>query len=205
MGLNPLSNINVNISKRAAATTHFKVAPATSHFKKGRGHGHTRQNHSESWCKVINCHNLSSYYIAWILNLEMILSMCWNQYEVLTYGWNLKVVIYPYGLDHYWWRLVATCILNRGTIISYGIETMCPLRWSKRHHHKIYGHSNFFRIEKRCDTLEPFRKHPQNNKLDEATKKLDEIISAMCFMDEKKPKLRNAWSLCIHWLKKMTH
>ena len=83
--------------------------------------------------KVINCHDSPSYYIAWILNLEWILSLCQNQLEDLTYGWNLKVVIYPYGLSHYWWRLVVIGILNRGTMISHEIETVCPLGWYKGH------------------------------------------------------------------------
>ena len=69
----------------------------------------------------------------WTLNLERILSLCQNQQKVLTYVWNLKVVIYPYGLGHCWWKLVATCILNRCIKISNGIETVCPLRWSKWH------------------------------------------------------------------------
>ena len=50
----------------------------------------------------------------------------------------------------------------------------------------MYGYNNSFRIEKKCDTLEPFRKYLRNNKLDETAKKLDEITSAMCSMDEKK-------------------
>ena len=61
------------------------------------------------------------------------LSLCQNQQEALTYGWEPKVVIYPYGLGHYWWRLVTTGILNIGTLISHGIETVCPLGWSKGH------------------------------------------------------------------------
>ena len=35
--------------------------------------------YSESWHKVISCHDSSSYSITWALNLEMILSLCWNQ------------------------------------------------------------------------------------------------------------------------------
>ena len=89
--------------------------------------------YSKSWCKTIKCHNSLSYYTAWTLNLERILSLGQNQQEVLPYGWDLKMVMYPYGLGHYWWRLVAIGILNIGTMISHGIETVCPLKWSKGH------------------------------------------------------------------------
>ena len=65
--------------------------------------------------------------------LRGFLSLWQNQHEALTYGWDPKVVIYPYGLGDYWWRLVAISILNIGNMISYEIETMCPLRWSKGH------------------------------------------------------------------------
>ena len=51
----------------------------------------------------------------------------------MTYGWNLKVIIYPYGLGHYWWRLVAIGILNKDMMISHEIETVCPFGWSKGH------------------------------------------------------------------------
>ena len=47
--------------------------------------------------------------------------------------WDPKMVIYPYGLGHRWWKLVAMGILNRGTMISHGIEIVCPLKWSKGH------------------------------------------------------------------------
>ena len=48
-------------------------------------------------------------------------------------GWDPKVVIYPYGLGHYWWKRVATGIFNIGTMISHRIEMVCPLKWSKGH------------------------------------------------------------------------
>ena len=48
-------------------------------------------------------------------------------------GWDPKMVISPYGLGHCWWRLVATGILNRGTMIFHRIETVYPLGWSKGH------------------------------------------------------------------------
>ena len=91
------------------------------------------KTYGESWRKVINCHDSPSYYIAWTLNLERISSLCQNQQKALTYGWDPKVVIYPYGLGYCWWRLMAIGILNKGTMISHGIETMCPIRWSKGH------------------------------------------------------------------------
>ena len=89
--------------------------------------------YGESWCKAINVHDSLSYYTMWTLNLERILSLCQNQEKALTYRWDSKVVIYPYGLDNYWWRLVATCILNRDTIITHRIEILCPIGWSKCH------------------------------------------------------------------------
>ena len=91
------------------------------------------RTYGESWRKVINCYDSQSYYTAWTFNLERILSLSQNQHETLTYGWDHKVVIYPYGLDHYWWRLVAIGILNRGSMISHGIETVYPFEWSKGH------------------------------------------------------------------------
>ena len=89
------------------------------------------RTYGESWRKAINCHDSPSYYTTWTLNLEKILRLCQYQQEALTYRWDPKVVIYPYGLGHYWWRLVATCILNIGTMISHGIEIVCSLGWSK--------------------------------------------------------------------------
>ena len=89
--------------------------------------------YSESWWKTINCHDSPSYYTAWTLTLEKILSLCQNQQEALTYGWDPKVVIHSQGLGHYWWRLVAISILNRDTMMSHGIETMHPLGWFKGH------------------------------------------------------------------------
>ena len=59
------------------------------------------KTYGEWGCKIINCHDSPSYYTAWTLNLERILSLCQNQQEALTYGWDLKVVVYPYGLDHF--------------------------------------------------------------------------------------------------------
>ena len=95
------------------------------------------RTYGESWGKTINCHDSPSYYVVWTLKPERMLSLCWNEYEALPYEWDLKVLIYPYGLGHYWWRLVATNILNKDTIISHGIKTMCLLRWSKRRVHEF--------------------------------------------------------------------
>ena len=91
------------------------------------------KTYNESWHKAINCHDLPSYYIAWTLNLERILSIHQNQQKALTCEWDTKVVIYPYGLGHCWWRLVATSIVNIGTMISHGIEVVPPIGWSKGH------------------------------------------------------------------------
>ena len=92
------------------------------------------RTYSESWHKVINCHDSPNYYYTtWILNLKRILSLCQSQQKTLTYGWDPKVVIYVYGLGYCWWRLVATCILNKGTMISCGIKIVCSLVWSKRY------------------------------------------------------------------------
>lgn len=44
-------------------------------------------------------------------------------------------------------------------------------------------------LEKSCDVLESSRKHFRKNKLDEATEKLDEMISAMCVVDAKGPSI----------------
>ena len=48
-------------------------------------------------------------------------------------GETIKWSYNPYGLGHYWWRLVATVILNKDTMISHGIEIVSPLEWSKGH------------------------------------------------------------------------
>ena len=84
-------------------------------------------------CKVINFHDSPSYCSVRTLNLKKILSLYQNQLEALTHGWDPKVVIYPYGLGHCWWRPIVIGILNKGTMISHGIEIMCPLGWSKWH------------------------------------------------------------------------
>ena len=91
------------------------------------------RTYGESLHKAINYYDSPSYYITWILNHEWILSMRQNQQEALTYEWDPKVVIYPYGLGHFLWTLVATGILNRDTMISHGIKSVSPLRWSKEH------------------------------------------------------------------------
>ena len=87
--------------------------------------------YNESWHKAINCPNSPIYYTAWSLNFKRILSLCQNQQETFTYGWDRKVIIYPYRLGHYWWRLVATSILKIGTMIAHRIKTVCHLGWSK--------------------------------------------------------------------------
>ena len=47
--------------------------------------------------------------------------------------WDPKVVIYPYGLGHCWWRVVTIGILYIGIMISHGIEIVCLIGWSKGH------------------------------------------------------------------------
>ena len=42
-----------------------------------------------------------------------------------------------YRLGHYWWKLIATVILDKDTMIFYVIQTSCPLRWFKGHVIKI--------------------------------------------------------------------
>ena len=96
-------------------------------------HGECTNVCNAHWRKAINYHDLPSYYTVWTLKLERILSLCQNQQETLTYGWDPKMAIYPYGLGYWWWRLVTIGILNRGTMISHVIETVCPLEWSKGH------------------------------------------------------------------------
>ena len=91
------------------------------------------KTYGESWRKAINFHYSPSYYTAWTLNLKRILSLYQDQQEALTFEYDPKLVIYLYGFGHYWWRLMATSILNIGTMISHEIETMCFLGWSKRH------------------------------------------------------------------------
>ena len=80
--------------------------------------------------KLLGYHDSLGHCIAWTFNIEKILSLWWNQDDVLTYGWDPNVMIYPYRLSHYWWRMVAINILNRDTMISHGIETRCPLERS---------------------------------------------------------------------------
>ena len=61
----------------------------------------------------------------------------WACFEVNIRFWpiseTLKWLYISYRLGHYWWRLVAIDILNTKTMISLGIETMCPFEWSKGH------------------------------------------------------------------------
>ena len=75
----------------------------------------------------------SSIYTIMLLTLTGYWICAKKKKKTLTYRWDLKVVMYPYGLGHYWWRLVTTSILNRDTMISHGIKIMYPLRWSEGH------------------------------------------------------------------------
>ena len=60
-----------------------------------------------------------------------ILSQCQNQQETLTYRWNLKVVIYAYGLGHYWWRLLAIGILKWHMIIKFMVIIISLMEFDK--------------------------------------------------------------------------
>ena len=89
----------------------------------------------------LQCIITQGYQLSWFTKLLYCMdSQPWVNIEFvsksiggLTYGWEPKVVIYPYRFGHYWWRLVVIGILNGTTMISRGIETMCALRWSKKH------------------------------------------------------------------------
>ena len=50
--------------------------------------------YGESWHYLSGSYDSPSYYITWILNLKRILSLCWSQHKVLTYGLDPKVIIY---------------------------------------------------------------------------------------------------------------
>ena len=90
------------------------------------------------WTKPMVNHDvrLSNVMIhqATILHRLSTLRECWSCAKInrRLYGWDPKVVIYPYGLGHCWWRLVATRIFNKGTMISHEIEIVC-LFWFKGH------------------------------------------------------------------------
>ena len=69
--------------------------------------------------------------------LHCVISQPWENIEFV-----LKLVVGPtgeivswsyiaYELGHYWWKSVAIGILNKGTMISHGIETVCLLGWSQ--------------------------------------------------------------------------
>ena len=70
-------------------------------------------------------HGLSTLRGYWVY--AKINRWLWPMAEILKWSYI------PYRLSHYWWRLVVIDILNRGIMISYGIEAICPLGWSKRH------------------------------------------------------------------------
>ena len=92
------------------------------------------------------------YQFSWFTKLLYFMdSQPWKDIELVPKSiggfdlWvDLKVVIYPYGLGHCWWKLVAIGILNRGTMISHGIETVSPWVIQRTCDQEIYGHSNSF-------------------------------------------------------------
>ena len=71
------------------------------------------------------------------LMIKILCYKYWKQYEkIMALFGNCFLrefwkTVFKNGWDHYWWRLMEICILNRGTMISHEIETMCPLGWSK--------------------------------------------------------------------------
>ena len=82
----------------------------------------------------------TSYHVVWFLNLEKILSQCLSLQWLWLMVETLKWLYIPYGLIHHWLILITIDILNKGTIISHGIEIMCP-PWVilRNFDHKIYG------------------------------------------------------------------
>ena len=84
---------------------------------------------------------MQGYQLLWFIKLLYYIDcQPWEDIEHLpkstgdlTYRWDPKVVIYPYGLGYCWWRLVAIGILDTSTMIYHKIETMCPIGWFKGH------------------------------------------------------------------------
>ena len=54
-------------------------------------------------------------------NIEFVLKLLWPTSEIISWSYI------PYGLGHCWWKSIAIGILNKGTMISLGIETMWSL------------------------------------------------------------------------------
>ena len=79
--------------------------------------------------RLLDYYDSPSYYVAWTLNLKKILSFVMKS----TRNFDLKWLYISYGLSYCWWKLLATSILNRDTMIYHGIETMCLIGWSQRH------------------------------------------------------------------------
>ena len=98
--------------------------------------------YSESWRKVLNCHNSPSYYTAWTLNFERILSLCQNQQKTLTCGWDPKVVNIPMDqiiVDEGWWQWVFSMVLKTRLDrsvrpVNYPVRSaQWTILWSNRH------------------------------------------------------------------------
>ena len=79
--------------------------------------------------RLLDYYDSPSYYVAWTLNLKKILSFVMKS----TRNFDLKWLYISYRLGYRWWKLLATSILNRDTMIYHGIETMCLIGWSQRH------------------------------------------------------------------------
>ena len=88
---------------------------------------------TNSMQSLISIYSIILYQLSWFTKL-----LCWWTFNLdIEFvpkpigGFNLWVR--PYGLGHYWWRFVATCILNIDTTISHEIEIVYPLGWFKGH------------------------------------------------------------------------
>ena len=85
--------------------------------------------------QVTILHGLSTlreYLICVKINMRL-----WPMGETLKWS-------YPYRLSYYWWRLVATCILNKDIMICHGIEIVSHWVIQKTCDYEICGYSNSF-------------------------------------------------------------
>ena len=103
-------------------------------------HGECTGVYDAHWTWAIVNHDirLSIFMIHHDTILHELLSLrgYWTYDEINKGFWPMSETLkwsHILGLSHYWWKLVAISILNRGTITSHGIKIMCTLRWSKGH------------------------------------------------------------------------
>ena len=59
-------------------------------------------------------------------NIEFVLKLVMT----LTYGWNCELIIYSLWIRSLLMEVDSNRYLNRGTMLSHGIETVCLLGWS---------------------------------------------------------------------------